>query len=143
MAVNKYFREQGYVNSRPDINGNKEHVAYNILTGQGGKNFLSDSYGRIPDMWFSDSQIDNFNKTNHITCVGRNYGSENKSAYGKECGSDNKVELHSNHAYAVKGSDKDYVYLVNPWDTRDGAIIKVPRGTFKDFFNSIDEFDLE
>ncbi len=140
IAMDRYFQEERGVNDRIDLNGNKEYVAYRLLTGKGGKNWFSRTYGRIPEQIFgiSDSQIDNFNTPNHIACVAA--GHKKNLTFAAFDGTGN-ITLHSNHAYAVKGSDKDNVYLVNPHDTSE--VITVPRETFKDFFNAIDEFDLE
>lgn len=142
MAVNEYFREQGYVNDQPDINGNWMHVAYNILTGQGGWDHWypkgSKADALLNSDGITDAQINNFNKSNHIVTVAT---VDAKTASAKTSTGET-VELHTSHAYAVKGSDKDYVYIVNPWDTRNEEVIKVPRETFKDFFDDIDEFDL-
>ena len=137
MAVNKYCEEDRGVRGRPDINGNYEHVAYYILTGKGRRNFLSDTYGRILDRWFTDEQIDNFNKRNHVAVVsarGKKSDIHLKSTSGRN------AILCTGHAYAVSRSDSKYVYLINPWDT--STEIPVDRKTFKSFFNSIDEFDL-
>ena len=138
MAVNKYFKEEGSVRGQPDINGNYEHVAYRILTGKGGKNWFSDTFGRFPDIWFTDSQIDNFNKTNRVTCVGRTLGKDKEALATMNDGI--IVKLSTLHAYAVKGSDKEYVYLVDPRYT--STVLCVSREVFKDFFNQMDQFDL-
>ena len=79
----------------------------------------------------------NFNKENHIACVAA-VGKENLTFSSSDDG--DKITLHTNHAYAVQGSDANNVYLINPWDT--STVIPVPRDKFKDFFNMIDEFDL-
>lgn len=137
IAMDRYFIEERGVRSRIDLNGNKEYVAFKLLTGKGGKNFFSDSYGRLPDIWITDNQINNFNKENHIACVAA-VGKENLTFGSSDDG--DKITLHTNHAYAVQGSDAKNVYLINPWDT--STVIPVPRDKFKDFFNMIDEFDL-
>ncbi len=137
IAMDRYFKEERGVRLRNDLNGNHPQVAFRLLTGKGGRNFFSDSYGRLTEMWFSDSQINNFNKPNHIAVVFKSSG-KNVSFSSPKNGE--KVTLHSSHAYTVKGSDKSNVYLINPWDT--SKTIAVPRKTFKEFFNGIDEFDL-
>ena len=136
MAVDKYFTEQRGVNGKIDIDGNYAHVAYRILTGKGGRNLLSNTYGRIPEHWFSDSQIDNFNKPNHVACV----WATGKNSISYKTNKGKNVELVSSHAYTVSRSDSRYVYLINPWNT--SSEIAVPRKIFKEFFNIIDEFDL-
>lgn len=137
IAMDRYFIEERGVRNRIDLNGNREHVAFKLLTGKGGKNILSDTYGRIPDFWITDNQIDNFNKENHIACVAAIY--KENLTFQNSNGVD-KVTLHSNHAYAVKGSDAENVYLINPWNT--STVVTVPRDKFKEFFNTLDEFDL-
>lgn len=137
IAMDKYFMEERGVRTRVDLNGNRMYIAFRLLTGEGNRNLFSDTYGRIPEIWFTDSQIDNFNKPNHIACVAS--GKSDDLTFSSPDG-DGDVTLHTDHAYAVKGADKEYVYLINPWDT--SKVIKVPRETFKEFFNYIDEFDL-
>ena len=137
IAMDRYFMEERGVRGRIDLNGNKVHTAFRLLTGKGGKNLLSDSYGRIPDFWITDSQIDDFNTQNHIACVAAHLKHNLTFAAADGTGD---ITLHTDHAYAVKGSDEKNVFLVNPWDT--SKVITVPREIFKDFFNSIDEFDL-
>ncbi|MCM1339537.1 MAG: calpain family cysteine protease [Muribaculaceae bacterium] len=137
IAMNRYFKEEGGVRNRVDINGNKAWVLFKAITGKGGKNFFQDTYGRIPDRWFSDSQINNFNKPNHIAVVSASgKGSE---TFASPSGGDS-VKLLKSHAYTVKGSDSKYVYLINPHNT--SKVIAITREDFKEFFNSIDEFDL-
>lgn len=83
-----------------------------------------------------DEIIDNFDKPNHITCVATDSHGEVtfKSKNGKE------VTLHGHHAYTVKGSDKNHVYLINPWDT--SKTITITREEFKSFFDRSIECDL-
>ena len=146
IAMDRYFIEERGINNwvlfnpatKYDLNSNTASLAFEILTGQGGRNFLTNCiYAKIPDMWFTDSQSDNFNKENHIAVVGA-YFKDDRTFSSPDGNGD--VTLHTDHAYAVKGSDEKNVYLINPWDT--SKIITVPRETFKEFFNSIDEFDL-
>lgn len=146
IAMDRYFMEERGINNwslwnpatRYDLNGNNANIAFEILTGEGGRNFLTNSlFGRLPDFWFTDSQIDNFNKENHIAVVGAHLKGDLTFAASDGTGD---ITLHTDHAYAVKGADEKNVFLVNPWDT--SKVITVPREIFKDFFNSIDEFDL-
>lgn len=146
IAMDRYFMEERGINNwslwnpatRYDLNGNNANIAFEILTGEGGRNFLTNSlFGRLPDFWFTDSQIDNFNKENHIAVVGAHLKGDLTFAASDGNGD---ITLHTDHAYAVKGADEKNVFLVNPWDT--SKVITVPREIFKDFFNSIDEFDL-
>ncbi len=136
IAMDRYFREERGVRSRIDLNGNQTHVAFQLLTGDGGRNFLRDRFEGRPKTSFSDSQIDNFNTPNHVASVYA--GKKNNLTYSTDKGK--KQELVANHAYAVKGSDKENVYIVNPWYT--SKVITVPREIFKEFFEYIDEFDL-
>lgn len=146
IAIDRYFMEERGINNwslwnpatRYDLNGNNANLAFEILTGKGGRNFITNSlFGRLPDMWFTDSQIDNFNKENHIAVVGAHLKGDLTFAASDGTGD---ITLHTAHAYAVKGADENNVFIVNPWDT--SKVITVPREIFKDFFNAIDEFDL-
>lgn len=139
MAVNDYMHEHPQ-NGRNNIDGNHSEVAYQLLTGKGGKNFFSGRYGRFADIWFTDNQINRFNDPNRIVVVGRAWKWNSKETFTYECPKGQINELHPFHAYAVKSVDKYYVYLVNPWDT--SKTIPVPRDEFKDFFNTIDEYEL-
>lgn len=137
--MNDYMKEHPQ-NFKNDINGNHSDVAYEILTGKGGKNFFADRYGRYADMGFTDSQINHFNDPNHIAVVSRSWMWNSSSAYTYEYLKGQVNKLYPFHAYAVKYADKNFVYLVNPWDT--SKTIPVPRDEFKRFFDSIDEYDL-
>lgn len=136
IAMDRYIKEEGGIRGGVDLRRNRSFVAYNALTGKGNRNSFSDTFGRIPDKIFTDSQIDNFNKPNHVATVSSSNGSTTTEAFcnGK------KIQLYKKHAYAVKGSDSKNVYLVNPHDT--SKVITVTRSDFKKFFNAIDEFDL-
>lgn len=136
MAMDKYMKEHPQ-RGHDSINSNLGHVAFKLLTGKGGKNFLSDTLGRILDLFFMDKLIDDFNKPNHVAVV----AIHRTGKYSTFKNSNGKQEMIAHyHEYAVKGSDKKNVYLVNPWDT--SKTITIPREDFKGIFNWIDEFDL-
>ena len=142
MAVNQYFEEEHYVNDKPDINGNRMRVAYEILTGKSGWNHIYNE-GSPLDKWINgdiaitDEKIDNFNKKNHVACVS-SHGNKMKINALQSDGQ--IVDLVQNHAYAVVNSDSKYVYIINPWFS--GKTIILTREKFKDFFNNIEAFDL-
>lgn len=141
IAIEQYFYEERGVTGKLDLDGNKNHVAYRLLTGKGGRGFFSDGWGRAPEMWFTDSQIDNFNKENHVAVVAAHKFGISGDSHNKTFETPNgEINLHYGHAYTVKSSDKENVYLINPWETSE--TITVPRDIFKDFFNAVVEFDL-
>lgn len=145
IAVNRYFREcngrksnlkeQGSNDVNPkaintpiidyDIEGDNMITAYEILLGDSG----NIQYGTI-----SNEQIDEFNNPNSIVTVSSNAGIENLQI------PDSDITLISSHAYTVTHSDSEYVYLINPHDS--STEIKVPRGTFIEFFNNVQTVNL-
>ncbi len=139
IALDRYFMDERGVNIRKDLNGNKPWLAYKLLTGKGGKNYISDTFGRIAQSWFTDKQIDNFNKENHVAVVSATFKNKTYS-FKNPAEEDEVITLTPSHAYTVKGSDENYVYLISPWDTSKD--ISVPRDVFKNYFNYVDEFDL-
>ena len=78
-----------------------------------------------------DSLINEFNNSNKAIIVASMYRGETYSFSSST--SDNETTLYADHSYAVKGSDAENVYLINPWDANN--IITVPREDFKKFFN--------
>lgn len=146
IAVDRYFKENRGVtnwalfipNTRIDTNGNFSDNAFQLIVGRGKRNLLSNSsFGRILDAWFTDKQIDGFNKPNNVIVVGTVI--KNKDITLKLA--DNTTqELLANHAYTVAGSDKDSVFLVDPRDS--SKTIAVLRKDFKKFFNCLDEIEL-
>ncbi len=136
IAIGRYFSDKRGINPLNNLDGNNPAIAYEILTGKGGLNiikFYSSVFKPI-----TDAQIDDFNKPNHIAVASANKDLnifDNKVYKSKE-----GFKLQEHHAYTIKGSDKDNVYLINPWDT--SKITTVSRETFKSFFGYIEEFDL-
>lgn len=120
IAINKYFEEERGINNALDINSNITSLTYKILTGKGDLD-QSFSFGK-----FSDNKIDTFSAKNKIITV------SSEDLKDSNTNNDN-ITLLSNHAYAVVGADKEFVYLINPHDS--GNKFKVSRNTFKDFFN--------
>ena len=136
MAFDKYFTEEREVNGKVDLNGNSMITAYNILTGKDG--YVNFSFINLfKDREITQEEIDKFNDKNHIVCVSSHNGKKDiniKAANGSD------ALLTGNHAYAVSRADKNYVYLINPWDT--STEIKVDIQTFKEFFNNLTVVDL-
>jgi hypothetical protein len=137
IAVDKYFYEERGVNGSLDINGNNPTIAFSMLTGQGASN-VAQQFAGYAEARFSDSQIDNFNNPKHIAVVSSQKDIK-KTTYEDPI-TKKEGTLYCMHAYAVKGSDKDNVYVINPWDSE--KIDSVPRKKFKEFFYRVYEFDL-
>ena len=139
-VFDKYFAEERSVNGRIDINGNQMRTAYEILTGNDGWNhFYAES--SLMDKWINgdkitQERIDKFNDKNHIVCVASS-ANEDIKLHASD-GSD--AVLIGHHAYAVSRADKNYVYLINPWNT--STEIKVDIKTFTSFFNDLQDIDL-
>ncbi len=146
IAVNKYFEEERGVRDGLDINGNYEFVAFYLLTGKGnfdhflpfgsnGDRIINPDYS---DHEFTDEEINSFNTKNKIITV-RAHGNQ-KDIQVNSTENDVSSTLTTDHSYAVLRSDKDYIYLINPWNSEDE--LKVPRKTFKEFFNNVNEMQL-
>ena len=138
MAVEKYLEENPKFLRSKDLDGGVPDVAYDILLGTGGRNFIGRCWGWVVDLYFTDAQIDNFNSPNHIAVVGVDHKHNKKTYYDTKL--KRNVKLYAPHGYAVKGSDKDYVYLIDPNYTT--VTLSVPRDVFRSYFNRIDEIDL-
>lgn len=137
IAVEKYMNENSYSNlpAFNSFDGNKMSTAYEILTGKGG-NLIKSGINFLGDYLFgiSDGQIDRFNDPNTIHTAAA-VKSINKISSGRG------EDISSMHAYSILGSDKDYVYLVNPHNTAN--TIKLTRDEFKDCFNSVESVKLD
>ncbi|MBR6098124.1 hypothetical protein IKP85_00080 [bacterium] len=138
IAIEKYIKDSNILgignpsnNFKSDTEGNTSSLAFYLLTGKGDMS-IPERMVRLPiDCWFSDEQIDNFNKPNHVAIVAAAFKDPVEVPGGI---------LLSHHAYTVARSDANNVYLINPWDT--SKEFAVSRRLFKEFFNQIDEFDL-
>ena len=115
IAVDKYMKENAYADnsifSNPDfdINGNTASFLYNLVLCNGkicSPNDISD--------------INEFNNHKKVYSIGfrKIIGDKNHKYPGLGIDENgNKVDIVRNHEYAIKGSDKEYVYLINPWDS--------------------------
>ena len=134
IAVKKYMDENSYSNLGVFSNfiGNKASTAYNLLLGQGG-NLIGDGINYLGNYLFgiSDRQIDEFNNPNRVNVV---------SAQGGNTMAVKGGTLTTDHTYAVLRSDKNYVYLANPWDTKNE--IKLTRDQFKNYFYNTETLDI-
>lgn len=147
MAVDRYFtdeKESKNVGGEIDINSNVEDIAYQILTGKGACDHFFFRGSKFDELFLHENRyeirqehIDRFNDKNHIICVSANH---NKKDVKVSTTKENEGVLTTDHSYAVSRADKNYVYLINPWDT--SSELKVDMKTFKSFFNIIYEMDL-
>ena len=133
IAVNKHIEEERGVLGQLDIEGNAMFVAYNMLIGKA--NFHNICFDYVE---FTDEEIDSFNTKNKIITVAGYLDEKHIQVNSTE--NDFSSTLIPDHAYAVLRSDKDYVYLINPWNSENE--LKVPRKTFKEYFNYINEIQL-
>ena len=143
MAVKKYLNENSFSLNGimhkikmedNNIEGGIPNYAYEILLGRGG--ILNETfYSEKPILWresFIDEYISSGKYLVCVNCSGIFEGEESEFEVEDENGA--KHKLVSIHAYAAVGADKDFVYLVNPWDS--GNKLKVPRDKFLSFFGS-------
>lgn len=136
MAVQKYIEENpNEMHSWNDqFEGNTGHTAFKILVGGSNKyNGLGVIFSNTTKWNITDKTIDNFNEPGNIAVT----SSSSKSNYAFVDGNGTQQELIGRHTYAIKGSDEQNVYLVNPHDT--SKIITVPREEYKKFFKFVEK----
>lgn len=164
IAVEKFFEEErgsSDTGDRFDINGNHMHIAYEILTGQGGWDHWYPEFSNGDD-WLNDGganchnptdeEISNINNPNIITTVSvasnsvKNkhlvrQGDHTLSDFTCQTTKGNTVQLYANHAYSVIRTSGNNVYLVNPHNSSDEIIM--PISQFREFFEYINQHELE
>ena len=111
LAFDKYIREQAYSDKgRVDISGNTETYLYEVLLGKAES---SEGYSKT-DKW-------KFNSEDDYYCMGT-------SAYQKDYDKFENIVLKEDgtledfvtgHAYAIIKSDDKYVYIINPWNSKE------------------------
>ena len=115
LAVDKYLYELACTNSKyslkSDINGNDIDTVYKILFGDNVKHIKS----------YEEAIKENFNDANKVFCIGSNDNNvDTKTIENALINSKGQpVDFITGHAYAIKGSDNKYVYLINPWDSKE------------------------
>lgn len=109
LAVDKYIKENAYNKNNDedikiDLNGNDPQVAFNLLLGC-GDTYTLESYPSV---------IDEFNDADKLFVAATSVDFQNtqEKVLHKDDGSN--VQIKPNHAYAVKGSDEENVYLSDP-----------------------------
>ena len=114
LAFDKFIRELAYEKQEVfqsfDINGNTTHYLYEILFGNGH------DMGK-----YKRSMNDDLNNPNKAFCLGAN---QFETDYSDTVGAvlnfkGEEVDFVLGHAYAVVKADDKYVYLVNPWDSKE------------------------
>lgn len=129
MAFTSYYEEQRF---DKDIEGGSLCQATELLVG------------RTAEMkrQITPQDIEKFNDPNHVIYVSaHDSGNDIKvKEFSAECVDGSVGIIHKNHAYAVRGADKDNVYLINPGDS--SKAIKLPIKEFLNYFNTISTIDL-
>ena len=122
FALDKYIRELAYdkkvMASQVDIQGNTTYYLYQVLFGN-GKDF-----GKYkPDM------NKDFNDPNKSFCIGAGmFDAPYSETIDAILDSKGKpVDFVTGHAYAVVKADEKYVYLINPWDSKETLKIEHAR----------------
>ncbi len=137
IAIDKYIKEQAYdkkFTSRVDINGNTSNFIYDLLIGTNNIDNKTNDYVSVDvdmkqfdtEQDFQNFDVERFNDPNSFYSMsfsGKTADplSLEKAAVVEETGE--KVNLHTQHAYAVLKLDEKYVYLINPWNSEE--ILKV------------------
>ena len=114
LAFDRYIKELAYnkelTASQVDIQGNTTYYLYQILFGNGK------DYGR-----YKFDMNKEFSNPHKSFCIGASQFdapySETIDALINSKGE--KVDFVTGHAYAVVKADSKYVYLVNPWDSKE------------------------
>lgn len=115
MAVDKYLYKLACTNSKyslkSDINGNDIDTVYKILFGDNVKHIKS----------YEEVIKEDFNDANKVFCIGSDDNNvDTKTIENALINSKGQpVDFITGHAYAIKGSDNQYVYLINPWDSKE------------------------
>ena len=114
IAVDKYIKENAYMTtdngsldfSQADINGDRQYFAYNILFG-------NECYCENPDLLNED-----YNSENQVYSLSFD---KDPNIEAKVLDSNEKqtVDIIGRHAYAIKGSDEKYIYLINPHNSSE------------------------
>lgn len=131
IAVEKYLKKYGDPFDRSDktLDSGNERSAYFILTGKTAYYYK----GVI-----SDKLLAKINKNNTLACVA--ITNSNRSSIKLSSNTrDGEIVLETGHSYTFAGSDENYVYLINPWDT--STKIQLTRTEFKKYFNDITILD--
>lgn len=136
MAVQKYIEENpDELHSWSDqFEGNSGHTAFKILVGGKNKESIGGFLNSSTTKWnITDRTINHFNDLDCIAVT----ASSSKKNYAFVDGNGKQQELLGHHMYAIKGSDEQNVYLVNPHDT--SKVITVPRNEYKKFFKIVEK----
>ena len=131
LAVDKYIKENAYNKNNDedikiDLNGNDPQFAFNLLLGC-GDTYTLESYPSV---------IDEFNDADKLFVAATSVDFQNtqEKVLHKDDGSN--VEIKPNHAYAVKGSDEENVYLSDP-ALEPSVTLKVSHKEFLEYMSFI------
>ncbi len=122
LAFDKYIRELAYdkkvMANQVDIQGNTTYYLYQVLFGD-GKDF-----GK-----YKPEMNKEFNNPNKSFCIGASMfdAPYNETIDAMTDSKGKKVNFVTGHAYAVVKTDSKYVYLVNPWDSKETLKIEHER----------------
>jgi hypothetical protein len=120
IAIDKYMKELAYEAadngnidfSRADINGDNVRFAYNVLMGNGFCN-------NEPNI-----QNEDYNSENLICSLSFGNDPNVIATVSSKEGKEKEVNLIGHHAYAIKGSDNNYIYLINPHNSAETLKVK-------------------
>ena len=124
-----------------EIAANRYREAHELRDiSQGGKLrdgadlLLDDHYGiKRFDLVRSDSDLREYltrlQRGNVISVVGTSDAVLGERAYDED---GNRVEIRPQHAYVALRADREYIYLINPWDS--SKVLKFPAGRIREVF---------
>jgi len=118
-------------------NGNDLSTAYEILTGEKPE-VLFDNYGCDINTKNELTRVKNsldtlVNKKNFVALC--SFSKDFTSKYTNKSNGITSQELHTGHAYCLKSVDKNFVYVINPWDTSKTE--KIKREDFEHYCSEI------
>ena len=119
------------------LNGGHSTEAIGILTGKVTKKFFSANSAQDPSDYLKILFEEEENANKYLTLIQKNSEKYAATAVFKETKSENIVNAH---AYSIKYIDKDYVTVVNPWNSLN--TIKIKRQDFIDNCAEINYCDL-
>ena len=144
IAMDKYIRDLAYENAQALDKGialiYKNSYFDHVTIDANSKSFLYNALFGTPSYKDSlcsddiDPLLEDFSRQDRVYSLSHNLGEDMENVLKNSKGE--YVSFVDNHAYSVLGSNKDEVYLVNPWDSSD--ILTMSRQDFNRIYKLID-----
>ena len=112
------------------LNGNDLKTAFKLLTGKDAIYYVEDSDDSYwnelnsPDVEaYVRSKLDSLVGEKNLVALCAFLRDFNTDRVVNEQGTTTPTQIYTGHAYTLKAVDKNYVYVINPWDTSKTEII--------------------